>query len=76
MIWTAPLGMELGQLSFAGLSPTLQARSLSIACAYLKALDVQPAVALTGNQCPGKGVNSGTPRVSLIQDKELGLSWE
>ena len=53
MIWTTPLGAELGPLPVVELSPVLQARSLSIACAYLRSLDVQAALALTGNQCPG-----------------------
>ncbi len=54
MIWTTPLGMELGPLPVAGPSPVLQAHSLSIARAYLKSLDLQAALALTGDQCPGK----------------------
>lgn len=60
MIWTTPLGTELGSLPVVELSPVLQARSLSIACAYLRSLDVQAALALTGNQCPGKlGLGGG-----------------
>lgn len=54
MIWTAPLGAGLGSLSEAGLSPSLQASSLSIACAYLKSLERPAAMALTGSHCPGK----------------------
>ncbi len=57
--------MELGQLPVSGLSPALQASSLSIARAYLMSLSRDAAEALTGDQCPGKGAiveEGGYPR--------------
>ena len=64
MIWTVPLGIELGLPAsmsdssfqdFGALSidVALQACSLAIAGAYLKSLPTSAVVALVGAQCPG-----------------------
>ena len=64
MIWTVPVGIELGlpssmsnssslDLSAMGISVVLQACSLAIAGAYLKSIPIPAKVALVGVQCPG-----------------------
>lgn len=69
MIWTVPLGLELGlpismsadfglqDLSAVGIDGALQACSLAIAGAYLKSLSTPAVVALVGPQCPGTEQN-------------------
>ena len=69
MIWTTPItGMEPDQHTQShshstgmeneapsvGITATMQARSLHIACAYFKSLDIPALLALIGAACPGE----------------------
>lgn len=75
MIWTLPVNMALSSTSTTtttSISPVLQARSLSIACAFLKCLKGEVAIALTNNHCPGKrgDIRDYSGRLDIVLNSE------